>query len=133
METIFALFMVIVAAAFGGTIAKLLKFPTLVGYIVAGIVFGVIFPVSTNGIQNLSEIGIILLLFSIGIELSFDSLSRFFKISVFGAIIQIASVVGVSYLLIHSFGLPSQSALILALGFSLNPTSCFLPVKRRKP
>lgn len=128
METIFALFLVIVAAAFGGTVAKLLKFPTLVGYIVAGIVFGAVFPVSTSGIQNLSEIGIILLLFSIGIELSFDSLSRFFKISVFGALIQIISVVGVSYLLIHSFGLPSLSALILSVGFSLSSTAVVVKI-----
>lgn len=128
METIFALFLVILAASVGGTIAKFFKFPTLVGYIVAGIVFGAVFPVSTSGIQNLSEIGIILLLFSIGIELSFDSLSRFFRISVFGAVIQIVLVAGVSYLLIYSFGLPSLSALILALGFSLSSTAVVVKI-----
>lgn len=128
METILALFLIVVAAALGGAVARLLRFPTLVGYISAGIVFGAIFPASTGGILNLSEVGIILLLFSIGVELSFDSFSRFFSVAVFGAVIQIVLVTFVSYFLLVLIGLPFIPALILALGFSLSSTAVVVKI-----
>ncbi|MBS4061564.1 MAG: cation:proton antiporter [Bacteroidetes bacterium] len=56
-----------------------LKFPSIIGFLITGIIigpFGLKFITDTAGIQLMAEIGVALLLFTIGIEIS---LSRFLK------------------------------------------------------
>lgn len=132
MDTTLGLFLVISAAVLGGAVAKLLKFPLLVGYIIGGLAFGVIFPAVFGGISNLSQIGTILLLFSIGIELSFDRLSRFFKLAVFGAPIQIIVVSAVSFFILKLLGINSVTSLVLSAGFSLSSTAVVLKILTEK-
>lgn len=82
------------AALGGGVIARLLKQPALLGYLIAGIVVG---PYalglirSTDNIQILATIGVVLLLFTLGIEFSFQELKRIRNIAVFGGIFQIVA------------------------------------------
>ncbi len=123
MEIVLGLFLITIAAALGGLLAKSLKLPSLVGFIIAGIVFGVVLPENFKSISSLSQIGTILLLFSIGIELSLTSLSRFLKVAVIGSIIQIILVTTSSYVILTLFDLPQITALVLALGFSLSSTA----------
>lgn len=81
------------AALGGGLLARLLKQPTLIGYLVAGIVIGpyVLGLVwSTGNIQILATIGVVLLLFTLGIEFSFRELKRIGNVAIFGGIGQIA-------------------------------------------
>mgnify|MGYP001108267647 CR=1 FL=1 len=80
------------AALGGGLIARLLKQPALIGYLVAGIVIGpyVLGLVqSTENIQILATIGVVLLLFTLGIEFSFHELKRIRNVAIFGGIGQI--------------------------------------------
>lgn len=128
MDLILGLFFVIVAASLGGFLAKLLKLPSLVGYIVAGIVVGVLLPDDLKKISSLADIGIILLLFSIGIELSFDRLSKYVKIAVFGSLTQIALTALFSYIILGLFDFSETSALILSLGFSVSSTAVVLKI-----
>ena len=80
MDIVSGLFFVVIAASLGGFLAKLLKLPILVGYIVMGIIIGAILPLNLKSVSSLAQIGVILLLFSIGVELSFDRLSKYLKI-----------------------------------------------------
>ena len=123
MEVVSGLFFVALAAVFVGVLGRLLKLPALIGYIVVGIIFGAILPPGLKSISNLAEIGTILLLFSIGLELSFDRLSKFFKVAILGAIIQIILVTFLGYLLLNILGLGVIASLILALGFSMSSTA----------
>jgi len=97
MEFVLPLFLLILAAATGGILAKLAKLPPLLGYIVGGLVFGTVVPPAVRNIARLSEVGTILLLFSIGLELSLSKLSKFFKIAIFGATAQIVAVSLISF------------------------------------
>lgn len=128
MEVVLGLFSVATAAVLGGLLAKYFKLPSLVGYIVAGIVFSVLLPENFKSVSSLSEIGTILLLFSIGIELSFDSLSKYLKIAVFGSLIQIILVTVLGFLLIKFFGFNPTTSFILALGFSLSSTAVVVKI-----
>lgn len=128
MELILGLFFVIVAASLGGFFAKLLKLPSLVGYIVAGILVGAILPPSLKEVSSLAQVGIILLLFSIGIELSFDRLSKYLKIAVLGSLIQIALTALFAYIILGLFHLPHIAALILSLGFSVSSTAVIVKI-----
>ena len=83
----------LVAAFIGGFIAQRLKLPPIVGYIVAGIVIGPFTPglMADRAVATeLAEIGIILLMFGVGIHFSFRDLLAVKNIAVPGAAGQIA-------------------------------------------
>ncbi len=76
----------------GGIIARLLRQPAILGYLIAGIVIGPYalgLVQSTDNIQILATIGVVLLLFTLGIEFSFHELKRIRNIAIFGGIAQI--------------------------------------------
>jgi len=123
MEIVFGLFFIILAAVFGGALAKYLKLPSLVGYIIAGIIFGTILPTSVKNVSTLAQLGTILLLFSIGVELSLDQLTKFIKVAFFGSTIQILLVTTLGYFILHALGLSPIASIILALGFSISSTA----------
>ncbi|MBI3282202.1 MAG: cation:proton antiporter [Acidobacteria bacterium] len=87
-------FVLIVIAGFcGGLLARALRLPLLVGYVAAGVAVG---PhtagptvVQIRDIELLAEIGVALLLFSIGLEISFRDLQPVRRIALIGGPIQI--------------------------------------------
>lgn len=94
-----------VAAAFGlalvlGFVAARLKMPALVGYLAAGIIIGPGTPGFVADIEiagQLAEIGVMLLMFGIGLHFSLQELLSVRKIALPGAIVQIpiATALGV--------------------------------------
>src|SRR5215510_1148525 len=76
-----------------GAIAHRLKVPPLVGYLLAGIAIGPFTPgfVADQGLANeLSEIGVILLMFGVGLHFSLEDLLSVKAIAIPGAVVQIA-------------------------------------------
>ena len=72
--------LIIIAAAFvGGFLARSLRLPLVLGYIVSGIIFGTLgknfFP-SYNSLIELSQLGVSLLLFTLGFEISWESIKK---------------------------------------------------------
>lgn len=128
MDFVIALFFVVLAAVFGGVLAKKIKLPVIVGYILTGIVLGAILPQNQAGVTSLAELGTILLLFSVGVELSFDRLAKFLKVSVLGSIIQIILVTAIGFLALMFFRLDLITSLVLALGFSLSSTAVVVKI-----
>ncbi len=128
MDLTLGLFFVVIAAVVGGFLAKVLKVPGLVGYIIAGIAIGAILPPALKSVSGLAQVGIILLLFSIGVELSFERLSRYLNVAVFGALIQIVLVTLLGYLILSWFGLAPLAALVLSLGFSISSTAVLVKI-----
>lgn len=128
MEIVLPLFLLILAAVFGGILSKILKLPSLVGYIASGLLIGSLVSSHVGDVAKLSEIGTILLLFSIGVELSFDRLTKFLKVAVFGGLIQMLVVTLFCYLILNSFGIGEKASLILSIGFSLSSTAVVLKI-----
>lgn len=85
--------LIVVAGLLGGLLAQALRLPLLVGYVVAGIFVGPYTAgptvVQIHDIEMLAEIGVALLLFSIGLEISFRDLHLVRRISLIGGPIQI--------------------------------------------
>ena len=87
-----------IAAALGlalifGFLAVRLKLPALVGYLLAGIVIGPFTPgfvADTSLAGQLAEIGVMLLMFGVGLHFSLDDLLSVKKIALPGAVVQIA-------------------------------------------
>ena len=128
MDLTLGLFFVVVSAVAGGFLAKVIKAPGLVGYIIAGIVVGAILPPGLKEVSGLAEVGIILLLFSIGVELSFKRLSRYLRIAVFGGLIQIVLVTLFSYITLYLFGFSPAVSLVLSLVFSVSSTAVLVKI-----
>ncbi len=94
------------AAGFGvalilGLIAERLKLPALVGYLVAGILIGPATPgfvADTHIAAQLSEIGVMLLMFGVGLHFSIRDLLAVKRIAVPGAVVQmtIATLLGMA-------------------------------------
>lgn len=90
----------LVAALVGAAVAMRLKMPALVGYILAGVAIGPFTPGITgdpDAIAQLSDIGIVFLMFVIGVQLSLKELVRASRIAVFGGLCQVIVMIGVGY------------------------------------
>jgi CPA2 family monovalent cation:H+ antiporter-2 len=98
---------VFVAAVLGGVVARKLRQPLILGYVAAGMIVGPFTPgprlTDTHTIELLAEIGVILLMYSIGLEFSFRDLMRVKWIAILGAplsvLLSVALGVGVGQLL----------------------------------
>src|SRR5215468_4884510 len=95
------------AAVLGGGVAAALRQPLILGYVLGGIVVGPFTPgITVSGVHEfelLAEVGVILLMYSIGLEFSFRDLLRVKWIATIGAplgiILSMALGLGVGALL----------------------------------
>jgi uncharacterized membrane protein AbrB (regulator of aidB expression) len=82
-----------------GVVASRLKLPVLVGYLLAGIVIGPATPGFVADLElsgQLAEIGVMLLMFGVGLHFSFGDLVEVRRIAVPGALAQIAVATAIS-------------------------------------
>ncbi len=124
---------IIIVVIFGlvfGLIMHRLKLPLFLGYIIAGIIIGPntggITVTDVHGLELLAEIGVALLLFSIGLELSFAELKEVKGIALIGTpfqvILSIAAGTGLGRLLGYSM----PESVILGAVISLSSTMIVL-------
>ncbi len=122
------------AAGFGlalifGFIAERLKLPALVGYLLAGVAIGPATPgfVADIGIASqLSEIGVMLLMFGVGLHFSLKDLMAVKRIALPGAVVQmtVATLLGMGLAL--SWGWTVGGALVFGLSLSCASTVVLL-------
>jgi monovalent cation:H+ antiporter-2, CPA2 family len=93
MELFADVTLVLVAALAGGFVAQRLGQPLIVGYIVAGVAIGPftggLTVENAHDIEQLAEIGVALLLFALGLEVSFRELAPVRAVALGGGVIQI--------------------------------------------
>ncbi|MCD6568380.1 MAG: cation:proton antiporter [Dehalococcoidia bacterium] len=117
-------------ALVGGLLARLLKQPPLLGYLVAGIAIGphaLGLVQSMENIDILASIGVVLLLFTLGIEFSFHELARIRKIAVGGGIAQVAVTMAFG-VLVGVFLLGQDTREAVAFGFMLALSSTMVVI-----
>ncbi len=112
-----------------GLMAARLKISPLVGYLLAGVVIGPFTPGLMADIsiaQELAEIGVMLLMFGVGLHFSLSDLMRVRKIAIPGALVQIiaATLLGGSVAIL--WGWNYGSALIFGLSLSVASTVVLL-------
>ncbi len=92
---------IIVAAQIGGLVAQWLRQPLIVGYILAGVAVGPftggVTVSNPSDIALLAEIGVALLLFTLGIEFSLKQLQPVRRIALLGAPLQILLTIAFGY------------------------------------
>jgi CPA2 family monovalent cation:H+ antiporter-2 len=116
--------------AFGfGLLASLVKLPPLVGYLVAGVMMGPFTPGFVGDLalsSQLAEIGVILLMFGVGLHFSIPDLVSVWRIAVPGAIGQIlvATLMGAGVAALWGWSLPA--AIMFGLCLSVASTVVLL-------
>jgi monovalent cation:H+ antiporter-2, CPA2 family len=118
--------------AFGcGFVANRLRLPPLVGYLLAGVAVGPFTPgfvADTELAQQLAEIGVILLMFGVGLHFSIGDLLAVRGIALLGALAQIAVAVAACLGLAALWGWSLGAGILLGLALSVASTVVVLRV-----
>ncbi|PIU32978.1 hypothetical protein COY29_01210 [Candidatus Woesebacteria bacterium CG_4_10_14_0_2_um_filter_39_14] len=126
----------ILAVAFlGGFGAKKIKQPAVVGYLSVGILLSFVtsrFLPIKDALSFFSEIGIAFLMFTLGLELSWDYLRRVKAIALWGGIIQILLVIILSLFLLPRFGFDFSTSVLMGCAFSLSSTAIVVKILSEK-
>lgn len=112
-----------------GLAANRLKLPALVGYLLAGVLIGPSTPGFVADVdlsRQLAEIGVILLMFGVGLHFSIKDLLAVRSIAVPGAIAQIAVATGMGALAARSWGWDFAAGLTFGLALSVASTVVLL-------
>ena len=125
---------VTLAAALGlalvlGFAAARLKLPALVGYLAAGVLIGPHTPGFVADValaQQLAEIGVMLLMFGVGLHFSIEDLLAVRRVAVPGAIVQMAVATAMGAALATWWGWPLAGALVFGVSLSVASTVVLL-------
>ena len=124
----------LIAAGFGlalalGLIASALRMPPLVGYLLAGVMISPHTPGFVGDVAlaaQLSEIGVMLLMFGVGLHFSIDDLIAVRRIAVPGAIVQIAIATALGAATALAWGWTLGAGLVFGLCLSVASTVVLL-------
>ena len=112
-----------------GFFAVKLKLPALVGYLIAGVLIGPATPgfvADMHLAHELSEIGVILLMFGVGLHFSLDDLLSVRRIALPGALLQISVATGFGMWLAWMWGWGLGAGLVFGLCLSVASTVVLL-------
>jgi CPA2 family monovalent cation:H+ antiporter-2 len=108
-----------------GFIAVRLKLPALVGYLIAGVLIGPATPGFVADIElsrQLAEIGVMLLMFGVGLHFSLDDLLSVRRIALPGAIVQIVVATALGVAVATHWGWSLGGAIVFGLSLSVAST-----------
>lgn len=125
----------IVVAFIFGMVAQRLRLPIVIGYLVAGIFVGPFTPGYTADAQlasQLAEIGVIFLMFGVGLHFSVNDLLKVVNIAVIGAVVQIffATLMGVGIAALFGWGI--GAGIVFGLALSVASTVVLLRALQEK-
>jgi len=115
---------IVVAAALFGLVARPAKVPSIVAYILAGLVLGPITGLlgMTETIEIIAEVGIVLLLFLVGLELSIEKIRHVGRVAVIAGVVQMVLTAGGIFLIARLFGFGIGAALFFGIALMFSST-----------
>jgi monovalent cation:H+ antiporter-2, CPA2 family len=119
----------LVVAFIGGLIARRIGLPTIVGYMLAGIVIGPFTPGfvgDTETISQLAELGVIFLMFGVGLHFSLKDLWRVRSIAIPGALGRMVITTLMGFGLSQLWGWTPASGMVVGLAISIASTVVLL-------
>ena len=113
----------------GGWVASRLRLPPLVGYLLAGIAVGPFTPgyvANAELARELAELGVILLMFGVGLHFSVRDLWAVRRIALPGAVAQIGVATAIGAALAHTWGWSLPAGVVFGLALSVASTVVLL-------
>lgn len=116
---------VLAAALAMGFVFYRLKQPVIIGYLIGGLLvgpYGLKFVSDLQTIETFAELGVILLMFALGVEFSFSELKPVKKLAIYGGSGQILVTIGVATLASRLAGLSLGAGILLGCMIALSST-----------
>ena len=112
-----------------------IKIPVIIGYLITGIIagpnlLGLIH--SPDDVERMSEIGVILLMFTIGLEFSLNHLLKIRRIVFFGGFVQFFLTALMAMFLGRFYSMPWSGAIFVGFLTSLSSTAVVLKILQEK-
>lgn len=108
-----------------------LRLPSILGFLITGVIigpYGLSLINAVHEVEIISEIGVILLLFVIGMELSIKQLYSIKKTVFFGGIMQVGLTICVTTFVYKMMGFPWTESVFVGFLFSLSSTAIVLKI-----
>ncbi|MCL2504353.1 MAG: cation:proton antiporter [Coriobacteriia bacterium] len=121
--------MAIVVAFFGGIVARKLGLPALVGYLVGGVLISPFTPGfqgDSVNMNQLAEIGVIFMMFGVGLHFSLKDLWEKRNIAIPGALLQMAAGTALGAVLVSRWGWSIGASVVLGISISIASTVVLL-------
>lgn len=126
-EFLKALAVVLCVAAVTTVVFQRLRQPVVLGYIIAGLITGPHVPIPLIAdpeiIQTLSELGVILLMFSLGLEFSLSKLVRVGPTAGVTAVVECSLMIWLGFLVGRTFGWTTQESLFTGAIIAISSTT----------
>jgi len=109
----------------GGVLARLAGISPIVGYLAAGVIISPFSPgydADLDAVRELAELGVIFLMFGVGLHFNVGDLLKVKNIAIPGAILQVSLATGVGAAIGLAFGMGGREALVLGLAMSIAST-----------
>ena len=119
----------LVVAFIGGVIARRIGLPTIVGYLLAGIVIGPFTPGfvgDTETISQLAELGVIFLMFGVGLHFSLDDLWKVRAVAIPGSLGRMVITILLGFGFSRLWGWSTMSGIVIGLAISIASTVVLL-------
>lgn len=131
ISPLFALLtLVLVLAVLVSLVLVKFKQSLLVGYLLSGVLIGNVGLLWVTGldkgdpvITNFAEIGVVLLMFTLGIEFSLSEFKHLWRTALIGGGLQVGITAGVVGLLASFFGFPTADSIVLGVAVALSSTA----------
>ena len=128
--------LVLGGAFLGGILASKFKFPLIFGYFIGGVIISSFlskFGLSREALSSLAEIGLALLMFTLGLEFSLNKIEKNQKSLGLGALFQVVLTVVLGMIIFRYFlGMDWQPALIISCAFALSSTAMVVKILQEK-
>ncbi|MDD1686832.1 cation:proton antiporter [Methanoregula sp.] len=111
------------------------QLPSIVSFLIIGMFagpYGLAIITDQSTIETMGEIGIMLLLFTIGLEFSFEKLLKSWRIVIIGGLAQLCTtIVGIAFAA-YILGVPAQSAIVFGFIISLSSTAIVMKILQER-
>ncbi|MBQ3718608.1 MAG: cation:proton antiporter [Methanomicrobium sp.] len=123
LELITAVFIILACALAIQLLGRRVKLPIIIGYFITGIVVGPygLGLINESEVSMLAELGVILLMFTIGLEISLKNLLSMKKVVLVGGALQLCLTTAAVWAILVALGFQSNTALFI--GFLVAPSS----------
>ncbi|MCW3786043.1 cation:proton antiporter [Plebeiibacterium sediminum] len=118
-----------------GFLLRLLKQPYMIAYIIVGIIvgpYGVGFVSDEELISNLGSLGLVLLLFFIGMEIRLPQLLNNWKVSIIGTLMQVFASLLIIWLLSFYFNWSTSQVVMFGFVISLSSTAVIVKILQER-
>ncbi len=125
LDLLASMAIVLGVALLAGLLANRLKLPVILGYLVSGVVIGphVLGLISdVDDVETLATIGVVLLMFTLGLEFSLNTLRKIGKIAIFGGIAQVLVTIALGLGIGWCLDFPVKEAVLFGFFIALSST-----------